>query len=783
MNTSITGPGPNRLTISGNNSFGVLVFANGTTNTISGLTIANGRVTNYLNGAGIFNAGTLMVSNCAVVSNQNLGGFGGGIYNTGDLVIAASTLANNEVIGEGGGDAGSVTNSFPYPGIGPIAGGGGGAGLGGALFTGGGSAMIINTVFSGNGATGGNGGGSSGSTTSAGQGGGLNGGASGSRGVYATPGGFGGGGGGGSDAPWPSRLCFCINTTGAGGGFGGGGGGGVDDGLCCGGSPGGKGGIAGGNGGPGGGGGGGGGVGGAVFVTGGSVGFINVTFAGNQASGGLGGVLWLNGSSTGTNGSGLGPDLFVYQGRATTNTSLSVATQGSGTVVRQPDKPLYALGEGVSLTAAPASWFAFTGWGDGGTNEARVVSIGSANSYTAIFSPTTAVETLSFGGVSRIAPMGMPAVLVNGQLFTGSALTSLRSVRIEFSTSFPNGKIFFTLDGTAPSRSSLRYGTSLNLGRSGTLRVIAYSADYSTSWENTPIDFTFITAFLLETTGGGGVIRRLPAASLYLRDSLVTVAAEAAPGWEFLQWLGDLQGTNSIGVLVMNRDRGVGAVFGTSLGATVLGSGSVVQSPQAAVYPYGTSVRLTAVPLPGNYFVSWSNAASGMNNPLLFVITNPLPMVSCSFAALNAGQASLAVIPEGGGQVKVDPLANSYDIGQTVSLAAMPDEGQSFLSWTGGASGAANPLSLLLDGSKVVTANFTRRARLQVLRLEPESNYLNLRMRLTAEMGTRSVIQSSPDLQAWIPEMGVTNIFGVMDFAVSVPTNASPRFYRSVDTP
>jgi hypothetical protein len=56
-------------------------------------------------------------------------------------------------------------------------------------------------------------------------------------------------------------------------------------------------------------------------------------------------------------------------------------------------------------------------------------------------------------------------------------------------------------------------------------------------------------------------------------------------------------------------------------------------------------------------------------------------------------------------------------------------------------------------------------------------------MRLTAEIGTRSMIQSSPDLQAWIPETGVTNVFGVVDVALSVPTNASPRFYRSVDTP
>ena len=44
-------------------------------------------------------------------------------------------------------------------------------------------------------------------------------------------------------------------------------------------------------------------------------------------------------------------------------------------------------------------------WGDGVTANPRVITIGTNNNYTAIFSPTTAVETLTFNNVSRTAPI------------------------------------------------------------------------------------------------------------------------------------------------------------------------------------------------------------------------------------------------------------------------------------------------------------------------------------------------------------------------------------------
>lgn len=103
-NITITGPGTNLLTISGGNRVRVFSMEGGTTNTLSGLTIANGMAQGYedTNGdyvftyaSGISNAGSLKLLNCVVQNCTNvLFSYGQGIYNAGDMQMEASVVAN-----------------------------------------------------------------------------------------------------------------------------------------------------------------------------------------------------------------------------------------------------------------------------------------------------------------------------------------------------------------------------------------------------------------------------------------------------------------------------------------------------------------------------------------------------------------------------------------------------------------------------------------------------------------------------------------------------------------
>jgi len=110
---TITGPGANLLTISGNNAVRIFSIATGSLNvTLTGLSVANGKATA---GGGIFNdsAGTLNIANSAILSNAATNGGvakGGGIHNnsSGTVNITSSTVSNNSAQGIAAGTTGSA---------------------------------------------------------------------------------------------------------------------------------------------------------------------------------------------------------------------------------------------------------------------------------------------------------------------------------------------------------------------------------------------------------------------------------------------------------------------------------------------------------------------------------------------------------------------------------------------------------------------------------------------------------------------------------------------------
>jgi hypothetical protein len=93
-NVTIIGPGASSLAISGDFSVGVFIINAGATVAISGVTIKLGA---SVLGGGIFNAGTLTLSDSAVLNN--FGQLGAGIFNsnTGTLTLSKTTVSLNSV--------------------------------------------------------------------------------------------------------------------------------------------------------------------------------------------------------------------------------------------------------------------------------------------------------------------------------------------------------------------------------------------------------------------------------------------------------------------------------------------------------------------------------------------------------------------------------------------------------------------------------------------------------------------------------------------------------------
>ena len=274
-----------------------------------------------------------------------------------------------------------------------------------------------------------------------------------------------------------------------------------------------------------------------------------------------------------------------------------------------------------------------------------------------------------------------------------------------------------------------------------------------------------------------------PSAGAYLSNGTAVVTATPAPGWTFLHWLGDAVGTNPVTSVAMNRNKCVQAVFGTALSNTIVGSGSVIRGPVSGLYPYGANVRLTAVPQAGNYFALWGNAASGTNNPAIFTVTNANPTVAAVFASLSGGTFALTVVPDGLGEVSASPRANRYGNGTNVLLTASPGAGQTFLGWSGNASGAQNPLPVLMNSSKIINASFSKRPLLMLPSCSEPSIVDGFQFRLIGEFGALYQVQKNDEWQGWTPLGVVTNVFGATQFTDPTATNRTWRAYRVLDLP
>ena len=459
--------------------------------------------------------------------------------------------------------------------------------------------------------------------------------------------------------------------------------------------------------------------------------------------------------------------------------AILLTAQGPGLITKTPERSSYDLEESVTLTAVPARWHAFSRWSDGVTVNPRVISVTTNPVFTAIFTPVTPLEALQFGSVTRLAPVGMPAAFADGVYVGDSNAIGRGSVTISLQTTFPNGRMFFTLDGSLPDVSSMLYQTAFVVKRSSLLRVVAFNADFSQL-----IEFDAVAIHVLPTlnasTKGGGVVSINPPAGAYFSNSYAVVSASAHPGWQFLHWLGDDGETQPTANISMTRNRCVEAVFGSSLTVGATGNGNVFRSASPTFYPYGAIAKLTAIPHPGSYLALWANDGFGTNNPLNFSVTKTNQTITAVFASLPENQEALTIVSVGEGEVSRTLRSNRLLSGTNVTITAIPSLGQDFIGWSGDLTGAQNPTTLSMTNSKVIMATFTRRPVLRVQSCMEGMTDDGFRVRLTSDYGLVYQIESSSNLIQWQPGLSITNEFGVVDFIDTAATNAPSRFYRAV---
>ena len=126
------------------------------------------------------------------------------------------------------------------------------------------------------------------------------------------------------------------------------------------------------------------------------------------------------------------------------------------------------------------------------------------------------------------------------------------------------------------------------------------------------------TYTLTVNTEGSGAVELDPVGGSYLSGTVVTLTADADPGWTFSGWSGDLSGSINPETITKDSNKNVTATFTQdiyTLTVNTEGNGSVELSPVGGSYPSGTVVTLTANADSGWTFDGWSGDLSGSTNP------------------------------------------------------------------------------------------------------------------------------------------------------------------------
>jgi phosphoribosylcarboxyaminoimidazole (NCAIR) mutase len=129
--------------------------------------------------------------------------------------------------------------------------------------------------------------------------------------------------------------------------------------------------------------------------------------------------------------------------------------------------------------------------------------------------------------------------------------------------------------------------------------------------------------------------------------------------------------------------------------------GTTNPSPGVYYYATGTRVQVTAIPNTNCEFVNWSGDISSTQNPVT-VTMNGNKTIEANFRL----QPKLTIQSSANGTTDPVPGVYAYPLNVVVQVTAVPATYSDFISWTGDATGAANPVSVTMNRDKSILANF-----------------------------------------------------------------------------
>jgi hypothetical protein len=454
-----------------------------------------------------------------------------------------------------------------------------------------------------------------------------------------------------------------------------------------------------------------------------------------------------------------------YRSDFTTTPSLTLfpSSKESGIVVGAGN---YAQGSNVAISAFHSTGYVFINWTETGTSHIISTSpnylypLNGNHSLTANFIPVVlgkfSVNLRSnplFGGItigSGAYDAGSPVLIQatansnfsfanwtkNGQLisldpsFQIESLTS-NSIYVANFNANPLSQNSLTVSsnpitgGTATGGGTYHAGASVTIKASPFTghRFINWTDQYTGSIVSSSSNYTFvlntnkslvanysINQYTITTTAVNGSITKNPDQLDYNHGSSLQLTAVPKAGYSFTSWSGDTIATSNPLTIKILSNKKMTANFTAIPAATYTinitsNNGTVTKSPNTPSYTSGTNVQLTASPIAGYLFSSWSGDTIATSNPINIKV-NKNKNFTANFTIIPIVSYTLNTIGINGA-IALNPSQLTYNSGASVELTATPNAGYTFSSWTGDTTATSNPLIIGMNANKNITGNFT----------------------------------------------------------------------------
>lgn len=205
---------------------------------------------------------------------------------------------------------------------------------------------------------------------------------------------------------------------------------------------------------------------------------------------------------------------------------------------------------------------------------------------------------------------------------------------------------------------------------------------------------------------GGGTTSPAEGVHSYAIGTPVSVTADPAAHYLFVEWTGDCTGTGACD-LTMDGAKEVTANFALeefdlTLSVDPASSGTLDPAIGTHSYAYGSVVDVIPTPAQGYQFAYWTGDCSGTGSCQVTIDGDTNVQAHFMTATYDL---TIIVDPAGGGTTSPSEGVHPYLYGTEVNIIPTAAENYVFVSWSGDCTGAGT-CSLVMDGDKTVTAHF-----------------------------------------------------------------------------